>query len=408
MLNRFWADRFNRLWLGQSISQVGTSISGVAIPLTAVLVIHASPFEFSLLGVARFLPWIFVALPAGVMVDRYRRQAVLIRADLARALILGAIPLAALAGWLSMPWLLAAALGAGVASVFFDVAYLSFLPALVERTGLRQGNAKLEASRAAGAVAGEGMAGVLVSALTAPFAIALDALSYLASALAIRSIPVVERARPAAPPQLLRELRAGLALVWSDRRLRLTTGSATTVNFARWIWASLFILYASGALAISPIGIGLIFASGSLATVLGARLTHRYGERLGNQRALLLGMGGIVVCPLLIPLAPVSPFALPILALAYAGTNGLAVVWDITCISLRQQIAGEAAAGRVNATARFLMYGLAPTAGALTGGVLASLLGLQAAIWVGVLTSFAALLWLRGLPRWLDGEPAGG
>jgi MFS family permease len=184
---------FVRLWTGQTISQLGSQVSALAIPFVAIDVLGASTFAVALLGVIDFLPFLLIGLPAGVWVDRLRRRPVMIVGDLGRAVALATIPLAFVAGVLSIVQLYVVGFTVGVLTVFFDVAYQSYLPSLVARDQLQEGNAKLEMSRAGAQVVGPGLAGILIGALRAPLAVVVDAISFLASALFLL---LIRRAEP--------------------------------------------------------------------------------------------------------------------------------------------------------------------------------------------------------------------
>ena len=212
---------FMKLWTGQTISQFGDEITGLAIPLLATLVLQAGPLEFGILGVVRFLPWILFTLPAGVWVDRMRRRPILIGADIARAVLLTSIPLAFVGGWLTLIQVYVVAFLAGTFEVFFDVAYQSYLPNIVERDELVEGNSKLELSRAASQVAGPTVAGFLIQAIQAPFAILFDAASYLGAALFVGLIrreevgPEPHDPATGERPSMWQEARAGVGYVFS-------------------------------------------------------------------------------------------------------------------------------------------------------------------------------------------------
>src|ERR671935_1242601 len=179
---------FLKLWSAQTVSQFGTTVSQVALPLVAVLVLDASAFQVAALGTVEFLPFLLFTLPAGVWVDRLPRRPILVVADLGRACALGSIPLAAAIGHLTLTQLYVAGFVTGTLTVFFDVSYQSYLPSLVERPELVEGNAKLEVSRSAAQIGGPGIGGLLVRAFTAPYAVLADAVSYLGSALFIFAI----------------------------------------------------------------------------------------------------------------------------------------------------------------------------------------------------------------------------
>ena len=240
---------FMKLWTGQTISQFGDEITGLGVPLLATLILGAGALEMGILGVVRFLPWILFTLPAGVWVDRMRRRPILIGADLARAVLLASIPLAFVGGWLSLIQVYVVAFLAGTLEVFFDVAYQSYLPSIVERDELVEGNSKLELSRAASSVAGPTIAGFLHPAHQAPFAIVFDALSYLAAALFVGLIrrpeagPVPHDPATGERPSMWQEARAGVGYVVSNRYLRSIAASTGTSNLFGNISGAVLILY---------------------------------------------------------------------------------------------------------------------------------------------------------------------
>src|SRR6266581_5807108 len=214
---------FVRLWTGHTISRFGSEISQLAIPLTAALVLNASAFQMGLLGTFEFAPFLLLSLFAGVWVDRLRRQPILIVADIGRAVLLGSIPLAAVLGVLRIEQLYVVGVCTGVLTVFFDVADQSYLPALVSREHLVEGNSKLEVSRSVAQIAGPGVAGALVQLITAPMAVLVDALSFVASVISLLFIRVREPApvRNDGPTgSIWSELREGLAVVLENPLLR--------------------------------------------------------------------------------------------------------------------------------------------------------------------------------------------
>src|SRR5438105_11611746 len=195
---------FVKLWTGQTISRFGSEISQLAIPLAAALVLDASPAQMGLLSAFEFAPFLLLSLFAGVWVDRVRRRPVLIVADIGRAVILGSIPVAAVLGVLRIEQLYVVGLLTGVLTVFFDVAYQAYLPVLVSREHLVEGNSKLEVSRSVAQILGPGVAGALVQIITAPFAVAIDAASFIASALCL--LPI----RSPEPPRVQAEARGSM------------------------------------------------------------------------------------------------------------------------------------------------------------------------------------------------------
>ncbi|HEV7679656.1 MAG TPA: MFS transporter [Candidatus Dormibacteraeota bacterium] len=382
---------FVKLWAGQSISQLGSQVSLLAIPLTAVVALGANAFQAGLLGTFEFLPFLLVGLPAGVWVDRMARRPVLIAADVGRTVALASIPIVAEMHMLHMPQLYMVSFVVGVLTVFFDVAYQSYLPSLVEREQLVDGNGKLEFSRATAEIAGPGLGGALVGVLTAPVAVAVDAGSYVlsvASLLLIRRKEVVEPR--VAGSNLRSELAEGLRYVWRHPLLRPIAFCTGIGNYFGHIGTAVVILYAVRTLGMSPGLIGLWFSLGSIGAPLGALLAGRASRRFGAGHTII---GTAVLFSgswLLVPLAPVG-FPLPFLvASGVIGSLG-SVMYNITQVSLRQAIAPRRIQGRMNATMRFLVWGTIPL-GAFTGGLVGNSFGLRTALWLGAAGQFLAII----------------
>jgi MFS family permease len=384
---------FLKLWSAETISQLGSQVSLLALPLVAILTLEVSAFEVALLGVVEFAPFILVSLPAGVWVDRLRRLPILVAGDVGRALLLATIPL----GWaldvLTIWQLYAVGFGVGVCTVFFDVAYQSYLPSLVDRQQLVEGNAKLEISRSGAQIAGPAVAGPLVQILTAPLAVLGDALSFAASALFLFRI----RAREAAPERPLeperapmrRDLEEGLRYVLGHRYLRWIAASTATFNFSSNVLWAILLVYAVRVLDLSPAEIGLVFAIGNVGYLAGAITTGRLSAALGVGPAIVLGAGA-GASGLLIPLAPQNE-PLPFLIASQAILGFGLPLYNITQVSLRQSITPERLQGRMNSVMRFIVWGVIPL-GTLAGGVIASVFGLRAAIWIGAVGLALAFL----------------
>jgi len=281
-----WGHRdFLRLWAGESISQVGSQISLIALPLMAILELEASAFEVSLLTAFNFLPFLLFALPAGVWVDRLPRRPILMLADVARAFALASIPVAAVLDWLSIWQLYAVGFVVGALTVAFDVAYQSYLPALIGRRQLVEGNSKLELSRSA-EIDGPGLGGLLVSALTAPYAVAVDAVSFLVSALFLKRIRTVERAPERVERRSVRtELVEGLGYMFGDPRWRAFAGYVSSINFFSAIVLAVLIVYAVRSLELSAAEIGVVFAISNLGSLVAALSAVRISRRIGASDA---------------------------------------------------------------------------------------------------------------------------
>jgi MFS family permease len=385
---------FLKLWTGQSISEFGSQISGLAIPWLAAVELNASPLEFSLLGVLGFLPFILFALPAGVWVDRLRRKPILIVGDFARALLLALVPVLWALGVLDIWHLLVIQFVVGVFTVFFDVAYQSYLPSLVDRDQLVEGNAKLQLTVSVALVAGPGLAGLLIAALGAPYAIVLDAISFVVSTaflLVIRRREILPEKTEGAPrPKMLPELKEGLAFVVRHPHLRAIAACTGSSNFFFSIAFTIFLLYAVRVLHLSSGTVGVIFAMFGAGSILGALLANRVQKAIGVGWAIISPAILFSVAALAFPLAPKS-FPLPALIagsllFGYGGT-----AYNITQVSLRQAITPERLQGRMNASMRWIVWGTLPL-GQLAGGAIASAYSLSAALWVGAIGSLFTFL----------------
>jgi MFS family permease len=384
-----WRHRdFLSLWGAETISQFGSQVSFLALPLVAILVLEESAFNVAALTSLQFLPFLLFTLPAGVWVDRLRRKPILVLGDLGRAVALLSVPLAQWLGRLTIWHLFVVAFVHGVCTVFFDVAYQSYLPALVGRDQVVEGNAKLEISRAAANIGGPGMAGGLVAALSAPVAVVLDAFSFLASALLLGGIRQQEEAPARADRRSLRqELMEGLRYVFGHPYQRTMVAMTALSNFFGQVVFSILLVYAVRKLGLSAATIGIVLAVGNLGTLASALTAKRIGERLGVGRTILLSSCLFGPGTLLIALAPQDnaiPFILA--SMMVIGFGG--ILYNVTAISLIQAITPDRILGRANASRRFVVWGVVPLGG-FTGGALASVIGLRETMVVG---AFGGLL----------------
>ena len=389
-----WLHRdFRNLWAAETVSVFGTSISQLALPLVAVITLEASVFEVALLGVIEFLPFILISLPAGVWVDRMRRKPILVGADVGRALLLASIPVAYWLDALTIWQMYVVGFGVGILTVFFDVSYQSYLPSLVERRQLVEGNSKLEISRSAAQLAGPGLAGLLVEAVKAPGAVLVDAVSFALSAFYLFRIKAEEqaptRAERQAGPGMKEEVKEGLRWVFGNRYLRWIAASTATFNFFGNIIGAVFLVYVVRVLGIRPGVIGLVFAVSSIGYLIGALAANRLSRRFGVGPTIILGAAGSVSL-LLLAAAPASN-PIPYLIAAQAISSMGIPIYNITQVSFRQAITPERLQGRMNSVMRFIVWGVMPL-GALIGGALGSWFGLRTAIWVGVIGMSLAVL----------------
>jgi MFS family permease len=411
---------FVRLWIAETISQFGTQISLLALPLIAVLLLEASPFEVALLGTIEFLPFILFSLPAGAWVDRLRRRPILIAGDIGRALALASIPIAHVAGALTIWQLYVVGFVVGLLTVFFDVAYQSYLPSLVEREQLVDGNGKLEVSRTVAQTAGPAVGGGIIGLLTAPLAILLDAVSFGISALFLwlirREEPtpdrhVDEHGRPRG--NLVQEVGAGLRYVLGNRYLRGIAACTAITNLFGSIAQATYIVYAVRVLGLEAAEIGLIFGLGNIGAVVGAVSADRIRRRFGLGPAIIGSAALSAPGVLLIALAP-REFPHPFLVVAGLLLGLSAVIYNINQVSFRQAITPMSMQGRMNASMRFMVWGPIPV-GQLVGGTIATVVSIPAALWVGGLGALLAVVpllltpvrHLRDMPTPADAERQG-
>ncbi|MDX6222212.1 MAG: hypothetical protein QOD91_1266 [Frankiales bacterium] len=372
---------FRRLWIGETVSQLGTTVSQLALPLVAILAVRASTFEVGLLGAFQTVAFLLVALPAGAWVDRMHFRSVLIVNDLIRAVALGSVPVAQLLGWLTMGQLYVVALVTGISTVFFDVAYQSYLPELIDRDLLVEGNANLQASESVSQIAGPSLGGVLIQVLTAPYAVLVDAASFLWSAAWVAAI----RARAEKPlrskeTDLRREIGEGVRFVLGNPLLRAIALCTGTSNLFSSIAEAVIYVLLARQLHLSAGWIGLISSTSAVGGLIGARMAARVTARLGQGPAIWMSV--LVIAPT----GFVAPFvhrgwSLVALAAAQVLMWAGVVVYNITQVSFRQGLCPPALLGRMNATMRFLVWGTLPL-GAVIGGLLGSTIGVRPTLFV--------------------------
>lgn len=405
-----WRDSdFLKLWLGETISVFGSQITTLALPLTAVLMLDATPVQVGTLGAAQFAPFMLLTLFAGVWVDRYRRRPLMVGAMVLQGLLLGAIPLIAWRGWLQIEHLYAVIFLVGALQVCFELAYQAYFPALVGPDRLIAANSRLQGSYSAAALGGPGLAGLLIQALTAPVAVLFDALSFLLAALGIALIRTPEPPPPLTKREpIWRGIAAGLRLVCTNPYLRGMAGQATVINLCLTALNGQFILYATRELGFSPGLLGLILTLGSLGSVLGAAVAPAFQRRSGLGRALLTAYLLGCLSPLIIPLADgPRPVLLVTLVAGFFLMNCGSSAAQVYVWSLRQSLVPAEVLGRMNAAYRFFVSGMVPI-GALLGGALAGSIGLRPTLLVAALGGTLALAWVIASPlprlRTLPGE----
>jgi MFS family permease len=395
-----WRHRdFMLLWGGQTVSEMGSAVTVIALPLTAVVVLHATTFQVGVLSAMATAAFLVIALPAGAVVDRLAKRKLMVVCDAARMLIIGSVPLAAALGALTMAQLYLVALAAGVATVFFDVAYQSYLPLLVRPSQLTDGNGKLQTTAEASRVAGPGLGGVLVGLFGAAGAMAADAISYAVSLGSLLLIRTAEPGRggPAQPgpetaPGRWRELTAGLSFAFRDPILRKIVACTSTANLFGSMIVALEIIFLVRVLHVRPAYTGPAVALAALGGVAGGAASGPLSRRIGSARIIWLSILGIGPASLLIPLAQPGPGVLLFVA-GWASYAFSGVLYNVAQLSYRQAICPPELLGRMNAAVRWIVWGTLPLGG-LLGGALGSLIGIRPTLWVAAVGGWAAGLWV--------------
>ena len=394
---------FLKLWSAETVSVFGSQVGQLAMPLVAILVLDATAFEVAALGVVLFLPFIFFTLPAGVWVDRLPRRPILIIGDFGRAALLATVPIAYLADALTLAQLFVVAFLVGTLQVFFDVAYQSYLPSLVERAQIIDGNSKLEISRSAAQVGGPGLGGVLVQLFTAPYAVLLDAVSFLGSGLFLLRIRKAEEPRTVADangqkPSLWTDLKEGLHFVLSNPNLRAQAGCTATSNFFANVAFATLLVFAVRELGLSAGAIGIVFSLGAAGSLAAAFTATRVSARFGIGPTSIVATALFGPATLLVAFAPAGDAAIPILVVSQLIFGYTVVVYNIVQVSYRQAICPPRLQGRMNSVMRFMVWGTIPIGG-LLGGALATWVGLRETIVIGAIGGGLAFLWLLLSPQ---------
>jgi MFS family permease len=382
-----WRDRdFIKLWIGQTVSASGSAITSLALPTAAILVLHAGPLQVGLLAAFQRVPFVFLTLFAGVWLDRVRRRPVMIVADAARAMILAAIPLSALASVLSIAELYVAALLLGTCTVFFDVGVLAFLPGLIGRDELPEGYTKLDTSFSIAALVGPGLGGLLIQVLTAPVALLANSASYLVSAV---MIVLIRRPEPdldylnegSATTRIRNEIVEGLRWVFGHRILRSIVLGLTFAWFGFAMVQPLILVFAYRTLHFTPSLMGAIFTAEGVSGFVGLWTSAKVVRRLSLGRTMWLAQLIMAAALFAIPLAR---FGASIVVMSAAlVTFGVAVtIQDLNQVTLRQFLTPDRLQGRMNSIFRLFYWGSTPLASFL-GGVLGDRLGPSTTITIG-------------------------
>lgn len=399
---------FVKLWLAQLVSALGGRVTRTALPVIAVLSVDSSPLALGLLGALTVAPGAVVALAAGGMVDRSRKRPILVTADLVRALAVGSLPVAAFAGLLTMPHIYLVAAVVGAASALFQITDNAYIPALVGHDQVVQGNSVIEATEAVAEVAGPGLAGALIQIFTAPIAVAIDAASYLVSALFLGSIrkPEVPAAADESATSVWRDIATGFRTSWGNPLVRPLMVVVTIDAFFGGFFAALYMLFALDVLELDPATIGVVISMGGVGALFGAVGARAMVRRLGLGPMLITSMAIAGLGGLCIPAAS-GPLWLVLVFLFthQLVSDGFHTAFAVQSVSLRQTVLPLAQLGRSNA-AFLALNGAAVPAGALVAGVLGELIGTRGSLWIGMAGGALAPLVLLPLRR-LERMPTG-
>jgi MFS family permease len=401
-----WAHAdFIRLWSAQAISAFGSRITRTALPIIAVQSLHESETVVALLSAVYLAPGVLLALFAGGVVDRSRKRRILIAADIFRAVVVASITVAWWLGALSMTHLVIVGALVGAASALFTIADVAYLPTLVDKRELVEGNAKLETTEAVAEVTGPASAGVLIGVLGAPLAVAIDAASYVWSGLMLGRIRSVEPPAPPAPSsdsstwQSQRDLRDGMRAIFGHPHVRAVVLALMVWSIAGGFFTALYTFYCLRTLGLHELTFGIVIAIGGIGSLGGALISRRLVASIGLGRTMIASATISVAGGLLIPLAQGPHIAV----LLFLGTHQLisdcfSVAFVIQAVTLRQTVLPKHMLGRANAAVHVCTAGLVPIV-ALLAGLLAELTSIRTAVWVGVTIGLLAPLFLLPLRR---------
>ena len=405
---KLWRDgEFLKLWSGQAISEIGSQISMLALPTVAILLLGATPFQVGLLAALETLAFPALGLFAGVYVDRLRRRPIMIACDLGRLLALASVPVAFAFNVLTMEQLYVVALVTGVGTVFFDVAYQSYLPALIARGDLVEGNTKLQVTGSAAQMAGPALAGFLIQLFGPARAVAADAASFLVSVVSLwwirRPEPSPNPATESGRRGFFFEMWEGIQVVFGNPTIWKIAGSTSTSNLGSNVFFAVYLIFAYRVLHLSPGTIGIIFGAGAVGGLLGALSASWIARHIGLGPTLFVTIvsGGLAL--ILVPLAQFG-WAVPLLLASTVIGSFTNPVYNINQVSLRQAITPDRVQGRMNATVRTVIWGTMPI-GAFLGGVIGSAYGLLPAMYIGVAIAVLAGFWILLGPIRLRVQP---
>ncbi|WP_323187191.1 MFS transporter [Streptomyces sp. NBC_00268] len=383
---------FRLLWVGESVSGLGNSVTAVALPLIAVEVLDADSTAVGLLAAAVWLPWLLVGLPVGAWVDRIRKRPLMMACDLVAGAALLSIPSAVWLDALTLQHMVVVALICGAAAVCFDTAYHSYIRIVLDGRDLLEGNAKLQGSESAVRVAGPGAAGLLAQAFGAVTGLLADAVTFLISVVCLKRIEVVEpdRAPGEERAPLRRQIIEGLRFVGRDPYLRPMVTWGAAINMALMGYQAVQVVFLVRTVGLNPALVGMLLTSGSVGGIVGALMASRFSRRFGSARGLLLLQAVTAPFALLMPMTTAGPGLLLFAMGGFLVGIGISVA-NIVVGSFRQTYCPPHMLGRVVATAMMINHSTIPV-GSLLGGVLGDTVGYRPAMWI--MTGLVAPCWL--------------
>jgi MFS family permease len=373
---------FLKLWSGETVAQVGAQITQLALPLLVLGMLSGSATEVGLVAAAQQLPALCVTPFAGLLIDSFDRRSILLLVNSGRAVALLMVPVLYFTDGLSIPALCVIAFTVGACTAVFDVAYMSYLPAIVSRPNLVEANSKLQASYSIAQIGGPGIGGVLIKALGAWFAILVNVVTYVGAFFAILTIrhrePAPDRTSPDRPK--LSDILTSFGLLWRNPVLRVLTGQSGWFNFCEQAILTLFLIYAVRELGMDAGGVGIVLALGSVASLAGAVLARRLGDYFGFPMVLVATIGVASWSPLLLVLTGGSAWSSYALCILMFATYGLGLtIYNVHVVAFRQTVIPTEVLGRATAAYRMLTYGPFPI-GAFLGGLLGEEMGLRPAL----------------------------
>lgn len=397
-----WRDRnFLTMWTGQALSQFGIQVTELALPVLAVLILNATEWQVGVLGAAQVAAFLIVGLPAGAWIDRMRKRRVMIWADAVRAAALAALPVLALFGHLQMWHMYLVALVIGIATVFFDVSNQSFIPSLVRTDQIAEANGKLSATEQLAGLSGPAFAGWIVSVLTAPAAIFVTVCTYVASFVALLFTRDHEKLRPREEHgPLFKEIGEGLRWVFGNPLLRRIVGTTGVANFFGHISGTLLPIFVLRELGLTPAMFGIVFSLSAVGGLLGAIATPRIVALVGEARAIPISAIGFCLVPFFLPAISLAPsLAFPFLVVDFFLMSFTVLLYNITQVTFRQRITPPRLLGRMNASVRFVVWGVMPIS-ALLAGALGTWIGVVPTLWLAAIGQLMACLFVVTGPFW--------